>query len=363
MERVDVALGERSYPIRIGSGILVELADSLEEVRFPKRVAVVTNSTVGGLYSDTVLAGLERGGYRADLISLPDGEQFKNLQTLEMIFDALIQDGFDRFSGLIALGGGVIGDLTGFAAATFLRGIPFCQVPTTVVSQVDSSVGGKTGVNHPLGKNLIGAFYQPACVHIDVATLSTLPDGEFAAGMAEVIKYGIIKDRDFFNWLLLNQKSLKSLEPSSLMHAVKRSCQIKANVVEVDEKESSIRAILNLGHTFGHAIEALSGYGEVRHGDAVAIGMLVIALISCDLGLCSYDEVIEICSILKAFDLPVVAPSFSLDDYLEAMSRDKKVKDGVLRLVLNKGIGNSVIKDVPQPRILFEQALSKLAHL
>lgn len=363
MEKVEVALGDRSYTICIGSGILGNLSDSLKKAEFPRRIAIVTNPTVGELYADRVIDGLEKAGYRAALITVPDGEKFKNLQTLEMIFDALIQDGYDRSSGLVALGGGVIGDMTGFAAATFLRGVPFCQVPTTLVSQVDSSVGGKTGVNHPLGKNLIGAFYQPACVHIDVETLKSLPPGEFASGMAEVVKYGIIRDREFFDWLVANQVSLKNFDPSALLHAVKRSCQIKANVVEVDEKESSVRAILNLGHTFGHAIEALTGYREVRHGEAVAIGTVVIALISHELGLCSLEDVMEIRSLLASFDLPVNAPAFSLDEYLEVMSRDKKVKDGVLRLVLNRGIGDTLIKDVAEPRLLFEHALSKLEHL
>ena len=356
-EQLTVGLEGRSYPIWIGDGILPRLAEALHTVEFPRRVVVVTNPTVGGLYSSAVLDALADGGFVASEVSIPDGESFKSLQTLETIYDALIAEGVDRYSGLIALGGGVIGDITGFAAATYLRGIPFAQVPTTLLAQVDSSVGGKTAVNHPLGKNLIGAFYQPRLVHIDVNTLTTLPSREFSAGMAEVVKYGIIRDRGFFDWLESNVHSLQSLDPQALVAAVKRSCQIKANVVELDEKENSLRAVLNFGHTFGHAVETLSGYGEVRHGEAVAIGMVVAAAAAQRLDLCSVADVAAIKALLGAFGLPVTPPDFSLLDYLRAMGRDKKVKEGMLRLVLNRGIGDSLIREVADPSSLFAAIL------
>lgn len=354
MERLTVGLGERSYPIWIGSGILDRLGEALKEVRFPRRVGVVTNPTVSALYGERVRQGLEREGYRVSFVTVPDGEEYKNLSTLETVYDALIENGFDRSSGLIALGGGVIGDLTGFAAATFLRGIPFVQVPTTLLSQVDSSVGGKTGVNHRLGKNLIGAFYQPRHVHIDIDTLRTLPGREFAAGMAEVIKYGVIRDRVFFDWLSGAREALGRQDAAALVAAVKRSCQIKADVVESDEKESSLRAILNYGHTFGHAVEALAGYGTVRHGEAVAIGMVAAALASCESAFSLREDVLAVRELLASFHLPTTPPDFPIDDYLRAMGRDKKVKEGVLRMILNRGIGDCVISDIRDPEALFE---------
>jgi 3-dehydroquinate synthase len=360
LEKIVVGLEERSYPIWIGEGILDDLGSALEACSFPRKIAVVTNPTVGELYAERVLDSLAGEGFEPTLITIPDGEQFKSLTTLETIYDALIRKGFDRFTGLLALGGGVIGDITGFAAATFLRGVPFVQVPTTLLAQVDSSVGGKTGVNHPLGKNLIGAFYQPRHVHIDVSTLATLPEREFAAGMAEVIKYGIIRDRAFFDWLKITGQDLARLVPSALIHAVKRSCQIKANVVEIDEREGSLRAILNFGHTFGHAVETLAGYGEFRHGEAVAIGMIVAATVSHQLRLCSQENIDEIRNLLAVFNLPVLPPPFPLQDYLTAMGRDKKVKGGVLRLVLNQGIGDCLIQKVENAEGVFSDALNSL---
>ena len=360
MEKLVVGLGERSYPIWIGEGILDDLGSALSACSFPRKIAVVTNPTVGGFYADRVLASLSREGFAPSLVTIPDGEQFKNLATLETIYDGLIRKGFDRFSGLVALGGGVIGDITGFAAATFLRGVPFAQVPTTLLAQVDSSVGGKTGVNHPLGKNLVGAFYQPRHVHIDVSTLTTLPEREFAAGMAEVIKYGVIRDRGFFDWLKKAAPDLARLLPAALIHAVKRSCQIKANVVEIDEREGSLRAILNFGHTFGHAVETLAGYGAFRHGEAVAIGMIVAATVSHQLRLCTQENVDEIRNLLVVFKLPLLPPDFPLADYLAAMGRDKKVKGGVLRLVLNQGIGDCLVRKVENPEGVFSEALNSL---
>lgn len=357
LEQLTVGLGERSYPIWVGDGILENLGEALHAVGFPRKVAVVTNPTVHGLYGERVLELLEREGFTVFPVTVPDGEEFKNLRTLELIYDALIAGAFDRYSGLIALGGGVVGDITGFAAATYLRGIPFVQVPTTLLAQVDSSVGGKTAVNHPLGKNLIGAFYQPRHVHIDVATLATLPTREFSAGMAEVIKYGIIRDADFFDWLCRAQERLRRRESAALIEAVKKSCQIKADIVELDEKESSLRAVLNYGHTFGHAVETLAGYGEIRHGEAVAIGMHVAAGISAKLGLCTSEEVAAIRNLLSAFDLPINPPAFPLDEYLRAMGRDKKVREGTLRFVLNRGIGECLIREIHEPEALFAAVL------
>ncbi|OHB26843.1 MAG: 3-dehydroquinate synthase [Desulfuromonadaceae bacterium GWC2_58_13] len=359
MEQLNVGLGDRSYPIWIGNGIMTRLGEALVEVKFPRRVAIVTNSTVSGFYREPVLDALSLSGFQASVIEIPEGEQFKTLQTLELIYDSLIRGGFDRYCGLLALGGGVVGDITGFAAATYLRGVPFAQIPTTLLSQVDSSVGGKTAVNHPLGKNMIGAFYQPRHVHIDVATLRTLPRREFAAGMAEVIKYGVIRDRDFFCWLAEQKNQLLDLVPDALIQAVKRSCQIKANVVEIDEKESSLRAILNYGHTFGHAVETLAGYGVICHGEAVAIGMVIAAELSMELGFASQEDVGAIRSLITEFGLPTTPPAHPLDDYLAAMGRDKKVRDGMLRFVLNHGIGDCSMHDIRSPESLFARILSQ----
>lgn len=360
--KLGVGLGERSYPIWIGGGILARLPEALQAVNFPNKVAVVTNPLVKLLYGQQVTDALEAAGYDHHLIVLPDGEEHKNWTVLQTIFDELIAQRFDRHSGLVALGGGVTGDMAGFAAATFLRGIPYVQVPTTLLSQVDSSVGGKTAINHPQGKNLIGAFYQPRHVHIDVDTLQSLDSREFAAGMAEVIKYGIIRDKCFFEWLVENRGALQKRDTRALIGAVKKACQIKANIVEIDEKESGLRAVLNLGHTFGHAVENLSGYRTFRHGEAVAIGMFVIAHISHQLGLCSADDVEAIRQLLQAFELPVLPPEYPLDAYLDAMQRDKKVQKGKLRLVLNKGIGDCLVREVAEPAALFAAALKTISQ-
>lgn len=360
IEVVRVGLAANSYSIEIGAGNLSLVGERLEVIAFPRRVAIVTNAIVADLYLDVVRKSLSRAGFKVETILLPDGEEHKNHATLMSIYDALIRAGFDRHSGLLALGGGVIGDMVGFAAATFLRGVPFVQVPTTLLAQVDSSVGGKTGVNHPLGKNLIGAFCQPRHVHIDVATLATLPEREYAAGMAEVVKYGVIRDREFFHWLENCREILGKRQSSALITAVKTACQIKANVVEIDEREDSLRAILNFGHTFGHAVENLSGYGVYRHGEAVAIGMVVAASLSHVLGLCSADDVTRIRSLLRAFDLPVVPPPLALEDYLAAMGRDKKVKDGAVRFVLNCAIGDCQITTVKDIGQLLESVLPRL---
>jgi 3-dehydroquinate synthase len=357
-EKITVSLGDRSYPIIVGADILDTLGSKLAEISFPSRVAVISNPTVSKLYGDVVRDSLRTNGYEFLEINLPDGEQYKNLKTLEQIYDELISHNFDRSTGLIALGGGVIGDMVGFAAATYLRGVPFVQVPTTLLAQVDSSVGGKTAVNHPMGKNLIGAFYQPELVLIDVSTLNTLEPREVSAGLAEVVKYGVIKDKDFFDWLEKSYLSLQQRHVEALIAAVKRSCQIKADIVEVDEKEGSIRAFLNYGHTFGHAVEALSGYGNWKHGEAVAIGMVVAAKISAAQGLCKQEDVDRITSLLSSLDLPIEPPDYPLEDYITAMQRDKKVKQGTLTLVLNQGIGSVKLAKVPDVSAAFSVILA-----
>jgi len=349
MPVVKVALGERSYPIEIGVGNFNGIASALDAVQFPRRVGVVTNPTVGDLYGEVLVTALSAGGRQVSVVQVPDGEQYKTLSTLESLYDTLIEWRFDRHCGLVALGGGVIGDLTGFAAATYLRGVPFVQVPTTLLAQVDSSVGGKTGVNHPQGKNLIGAFYQPRHVHIDVATLRTLPAREYAAGLAEVVKYGVIRDAGFFAWMESNRQALTERRAEVLQHAVMVSCQIKANVVESDENEQGLRAILNYGHTFGHAVETLSGYGVIRHGEAVAIGMVMAARTSQRLGLCSAAEVARLIDLLQGLALPVTPPDFAPEEYLAVMRHDKKVREGALRLVLNHGIGHADLHQVEDP--------------
>lgn len=358
LETMTVPLGNRSYPIYIGADILATIGQRLLEINFPRRVAVVSNPTVGKIYGEIVERSLSAAGIDFLSIHIPDGEEFKTLRTLETIYDELIANNFDRGTGLIALGGGVIGDMVGFAAATFLRGVPFVQVPTTLLAQVDSSVGGKTAVNHSLGKNLIGAFYQPSMVLVDVKTLTTLEPREVAAGMAEVVKYGVIKDGDFFSWLEKEYKALQSCQTEALITAVKRSCQIKADIVEVDEKEGSIRAYLNYGHTFGHAIEALSGYGQWKHGEAVSVGMVVAAKVAEQRGLCQQNDVQRITCLLQSLNLPVDPPDYSLADYVAAMQRDKKVKGGTLTLVLNEGIGNVELVQIPNIADVFAKILA-----
>jgi 3-dehydroquinate synthase len=352
-ETLHVGLGKRSYPIRIGEGILGEIGSELLAISFPKRIAVITNPLVGRLYGAIVLDALRAEGFSPVCINIPDGEEFKTLATVSTVYDELMAAGFDRGCGVLALGGGVVGDLAGFVAATFLRGIPFVQIPTTLLAQVDSSVGGKTGVNHPLGKNLIGAFYQPRLVLIDVSTLASLSPRDYQAGFAEVVKYGVIRDQAFFFELAAHVGKLCDHEPLALVTAIKRSCQIKADIVERDEREDGLRAILNYGHTFGHAIENLAGYGEYRHGEAVAIGMVVAAQISAALGLCTLQEVAAIRQLLLDFKLPVVSPEYSAEKLLEAIGRDKKVHSGLLRMVLNRGLGDFEIRSVVDPGALF----------
>lgn len=357
MKKVKVGLGARSYPIWIGHDQLPKLSEALDAVGFPRKVGIVTNPTVGELYGERVTTALRAGNREVYVIQVPDGEQYKTLATLENIYDTLIDWRFDRYCGLLALGGGVIGDLTGFAAATFLRGIPFVQVPTTLLAQVDSSVGGKTGVNHPQGKNLIGAFYQPRHVHSDVGVLATLPEREYVAGLAEVVKYGVIREAAFFSWLEKECAALMARAPEALEQAVMRSCQIKADVVESDENEQGLRAILNYGHTFGHAVETLAGYGVIRHGEAVAIGMVMAARSSVRLGLGTDDDVNRLVGLLRSFNLPVEPPAFPVEDYLAVMRHDKKARDGGIRLVLNHGIGAAELHQVEAPDALLRALL------
>ncbi len=339
---LDVALGERSYPIRIGSDLLDDPAPLLAALG-RKRAFVVTNETVAPLYLQRLLAGLRARGVNVSAVVLPDGEAHKDWTTLNRIYDALLSGMAERSTTLIALGGGVIGDMTGFAAATYQRGVPFIQIPTTLLSQVDSSVGGKTAINHPLGKNMIGAFYQPKLVLADISTLNTLPDRELKAGLAEVIKYGLIRDLPFFEWLESNVERLLARDPSALAEAVERSCRNKAEVVAADETEQGERATLNLGHTFGHAIETGMGYGVWLHGEAVAAGTIMAAALSRSLGWLSDADIARIAQLFARAGLPVQGAPLGANRYLELMRHDKKVADGQLRLVLLKGIGRAVI--------------------
>ncbi|OGT89343.1 MAG: 3-dehydroquinate synthase, partial [Gammaproteobacteria bacterium RIFOXYA12_FULL_61_12] len=309
-----------------------------------RQVLIVSNKTVAPLYLDRVKACLE--GLQVEECILPDGEQYKTLEVLNRIFDRLLGRRFDRGCCLIALGGGVIGDMTGFAAACYQRGVPFIQVPTTLLSQVDSSVGGKTGVNHPLGKNMIGAFYQPRCVLIDTDSLNTLDDRQLSAGLAEVIKYGLINDPGFFAWLEEHMDALRSRDVKALTHAIERSCADKAAIVASDEKEAGNRALLNLGHTFGHAIETGMGYGEWLHGEAVAVGICMAADLSRRMGWIRQDECDRIYALIHQAGLPSQPPTqISPQQFSELMAVDKKVMDGKLRLVLLKGIGHAVVTD------------------
>ena len=343
MHTLTVELGDRSYPIYIGSELLQQgelLANHIKG----SRALIVTNTTVAPLYLDQVRQSLNEKGIKHDVVTLQDGEQYKTLATIESIIDALLTNRHDRQTTLIALGGGVIGDITGFAASIYQRGVNFIQIPTTLLSQVDSSVGGKTGVNHPLGKNMIGAFYQPQCVIADINTLHTLPAREFSAGLAEVIKYGLIHDAEFFSWLENNIDQLANCDDELVAEAVLVSCRIKARVVELDERESGIRAILNLGHTFGHAIEAVQGYGNWLHGEAVAAGMMMAIDLSIREGW--IDEAVRLRSseLLEKSGLPVLPPAdMSQQQYLDAMAIDKKVVDGTIKLVLLKALGSAIV--------------------
>lgn len=348
MKQIQVNLGIRSYPIYIGQSLMND-GEILSRYLLKKRILIVTNETVAPLYLELIQETMASFG-EVESVILQDGEQFKDLAHLDAIFTTLLQRNYGRDSVLVALGGGVIGDMTGFAAACYQRGVDFIQIPTTLLSQVDSSVGGKTAVNHPLGKNMIGAFYQPQLVLIDTLCLQTLPAREFAAGMAEVIKYGIMWDGDFFQWLENNVSALKRLDSEALAYAISRCCEIKADVVSQDETEQGVRALLNLGHTFGHAIEAEMGYGNWLHGEAVAVGMVLAAKTARSLGLINESIVCRIMQLLQEFDLPVSAPeSMGFDSFIQHMRRDKKVLAGQIRLVLPTAIGRAdIFSQVPE---------------
>lgn len=339
---LSVDLGDRSYPIHIGPGLLDQGELVAAHMR-QKRAVVVTNTTVGPLYLERFSQSLRRAGVEVEAVVLPDGEAYKNWETLNTIFDALLTQRAERKTSLIALGGGVIGDLTGFAAACYQRGMPFIQVPTTLLAQVDSSVGGKTGINHPLGKNMIGAFYQPQLVLADTDSLATLPDRELSAGLAEVIKYGLIRDLPFLEWLEANMERLVARETEALTYAIYRSCQNKAEVVAADERESGQRALLNLGHTFGHAIETGMGYGVWLHGEAVAAGTMLAADLSQRLGLLKEADSERIATLFRRAGLPVLAPDLGYDAYMGYMGVDKKVEAGRIRFVLFRSLGEAYV--------------------
>ncbi len=358
MKELRVELKENSYPIYIGSGLLQQKQILLKHIK-SKQVLVVTNTTIAPLYLDKLIKSLI--DFQVEVIELPDGEQYKKLEYISKIFDCLLEKKFSRNATLVALGGGVIGDMGGFAAACYQRGIPFIQIPTTVLAQVDSSVGGKTGVNHPLGKNMIGAFYQPQCVIADMDVLDTLDDRQLIAGIAEVIKYGLIRDLDFFEWLEKNMSLLLARDKQALAYVIERSCINKAEVVAEDEFETGIRAILNLGHTFGHAIETGTGYGQYLHGEAVSIGMGYAADLSKRMGWLSELDVTRILALLKLAGLPVEPPAdMSVEQFLDFMSVDKKNVDGNIRLILLKSIGEATLPiNVEQKQL--EQTLTNYA--
>lgn len=352
MKTLHVDLGTRTYPIFIASGILPD-AELVRPYVRGKQVMIVSNEIVAPLYMQQAKAAFR--GFQVSDVVLPDGEAYKNLEVLNKIFDALLQKRYERNATLVALGGGVVGDMTGFAAACYQRGVPFIQMPTTLLSQVDSSVGGKTGVNHPLGKNMIGAFYQPQCVVIDTDTLNTLVDRELSAGIAEVVKYGLLGDAEFFTWLEAHHAELMARDPAALAFAIERSCRDKADIVAQDEKESGVRALLNLGHTFGHAIETGMGYGRYLHGEAVAVGMHLAADLSRRMGWLHQDDVKRTKALLQACGLPVAIPAeMNYQRMLNLMKVDKKVRDGKIRLILLEALGKAVIHDEYPLELLHE---------
>lgn len=348
-QSLTVDLGPRSYPIDFGNTLIDGIGQRLQDLGLRGQTAVVTNETIAPLFLARVENSLREAGYQVLPIILPDGEIHKNQATLQIIYDQLLQHRMERSTILLALGGGVVGDMTGYAAATFLRGVDFVQIPTTLLAQVDSSVGGKTGINHPLGKNLIGAFYQPRLVVCDLDTLTTLPKREFIAGMAEVIKYGLIRDRNFFSFIQDNLDSITGLKPDPVLKMLHTCCAIKGEIVSADEHESGQRALLNFGHTFGHAIEALTGYDQLLHGEAVGIGMAMAVDLSCRLGWLTREDRDRCVGLLQGIGLPTKAPNIETHLFQEAFSRDKKVDKGRPRFILLQGIGHAVItKDEPQ---------------
>lgn len=361
MLSVTVGLGSRAYPIHIGEGSFADASLYLPHLP-QRRVAIVTNDVVGPMYLDPLQRALEAAGVEVLPVVVPDGEANKNWQTLNRIFDALLGARCERKTTLIALGGGVVGDITGFAAATYLRGVRYIQVPTTLLAQVDSSVGGKTAINHPLGKNMIGAFHQPVAVIADTAVLDTLPARELSAGLAEVIKYGLIMDAPFFQWLEENMERLMARHRAAMAEAVKRCCECKAAVVAVDERETGPRAMLNLGHTFGHAIEAGLGFGTWLHGEAVGTGMVLAARASRELGHLEEADVRRIERLVARAGLPVTAPRFGLDRWIDLMGHDKKVEGGKLRFILLERIGAAYLDDSVSRDVLERVLAARAAH-
>lgn len=350
VRRVPIELGERSYDIVIGTGLLSQ-AETWSGLPRANTALIVTNATIAARYATALRAGLSSHFERVLTIELPDGESHKGWPALNLIFEQLLGERCDRQTVLFALGGGVIGDMTGFAAACFMRGVPFVQVPTTLLAQVDSSVGGKTGINHALGKNMIGAFYQPRRVVCDLGSLRTLPDRELSAGLAEVIKYGPIADAGFLDWIESNLDALLARDPAALAHAVQRSCEIKAQVVAADEREGGLRAILNFGHTFGHAIEAGMGYGTWLHGEAVGCGMVLASELSVRLGLMPAVFADRMRALCQHARLPVRAPDLGADRYLALMRVDKKSEAGALRFVLIEALGRATLRPVADDEV------------
>jgi 3-dehydroquinate synthase len=360
MRTLNVDLEDRSYPIHIGPGLLAR-PDLLTAHLKQKRVAIVTNTTLEKLYLKPLVAALEAAGVRTMSIVLPDGEAHKDWQTLNSIFDALLEQRCERGTTLLALGGGVVGDIGGFAAAVYQRGMPFIQIPTTLLAQVDSAVGGKTAINHPLGKNMIGAFYQPQVVLADTDTLQTLPRRELAAGLAEVIKYGFIRDPDFLTWLEANMDRLLAREAEALAYAIEQSCRNKAEVVAVDEREGGLRATLNFGHTFGHAIEAGTGFGTWLHGEAVGAGMVLAARLSERMGYLPAEDVERVTRLVARIGVPMASPDLGRERWLELMGHDKKVEGGKLKFVVLKKIGEAIVTEAP-PSALNEVLDQTAAH-
>jgi 3-dehydroquinate synthase len=352
VETITVGLDERSYPIHIGAGNLGMIGEFCRAAKLGATAAVVTNPTVAAHYLAPVQDALTAAGYRVVPVVIPDGESYKNSETLNGIYDGLIAGDLERGSFIVALGGGVVGDIAGFAAASYLRGIPFVQVPTTLLAQVDSSVGGKTGINHPRGKNLIGAFYQPRLVLIDTMTLDTLPDREYRSGLAEAVKYGVVLDHDLFALMRQECAALLARDKRVLQQVVAASCRLKARVVEQDEREGGLRAVLNYGHTLGHAVETLTGYREFLHGEAISIGMVQAALFSETMGFASADDTRQIRDLLRGLDLPVELPSFPASAYEQVLLRDKKRREGGIQFVFNRNIGDFCIEQVTDLRFL-----------
>jgi 3-dehydroquinate synthase len=356
MKRLNIDLADRSYEILIGQGLLEKVGEWVQALARPSSLVIITHPSINSLYGEKLSKGLSQANIPTHVIEVPEGEKSKSLAQAEKIYDELLKWKCDRQTVLLALGGGVIGDLTGFIAATYMRGVPFVQVPTTLLAQVDSSVGGKTAVNHPLGKNMIGVFYQPRLVVVDLETLKTLPEKEFKAGLSEVIKYGVIEDPRLFEFLERQFKNILAHDSKALEHIIATSCAIKARVVEKDELESHYRMVLNYGHTIGHAIEALTGYSTFTHGEAVAIGMVYAAKLSEITGRCSQDVTCRITDLVENFGLPTKLPSLSADDMIQAMFLDKKTAHKKIRFILVKGIGSIEIVDhVAEPHI--QQAL------